>query len=140
MRITELEFDGYTHQQVREYVRFMEFIYLRQLDFFGDPFKAAILRAVYLEEWEFDRGCSATSLADSLNIPRETVRRKAAKLVERGWLKTEGSIFRLDLANLSDEQFFQKIGFDGSQGISEVSRFIDRFLRTADRIKRLTDD
>jgi len=96
MKIHELEFEKYNHRQVREYIRFMEFIFVRQMDYLGDPLKAAILRAIYLEELEHDRSGNASSLARSLGIPRETVRRKAQKLIERGWLIADGSEYRLN--------------------------------------------
>lgn len=115
MKIHELEFEKYNHRQVREYIRFMEFIFVRQMDYLGDPLKAAILRAIYLEELEHDRGGNASSLARSLEIPRETVRRKAQKLIERGWLIADGSEYRLNVEMIANDRFFEKSDLRMSQ-------------------------
>ena len=137
MKVHEFEFDKYTHRQVREYIRFMEFIFIRQMNYLGDPLKAAILRAIYLEEVEYDRGCNASSLSKSLGIPRETVRRKAQKLLERSWLVSEGSVYRLNVQMIADERFFEKIGFPDVRAATEIPKFLDRMLDAADRIRRL---
>ena len=92
---------------------FMEFIFIHQMNYTGDPLKAAILRAVYLEEIDRDRGCNASSLSKSLGIPRETVRRKSRKLIERNWLVADGSIYRMNAEMIADDRFFEKIGFPG---------------------------
>ena len=115
----------------------MEFIFIRQMNYLGDPLKAAILRAIYLEEIEYDRGCNASSLSKSLDIPRETVRRKAQKLLERGWLVSEGSVYRMNVQMIADEQFFGKIGFPDVRAASEIPKLLDRMLDAADRIRRL---
>ena len=137
MTIQELEFDRYNHRQVREYIRFMEYIFIQQMKYLGDPIKAAILRAVYLEESEHNRGCSSSALSNSLGIPRETVRRKSLKLLDRNWLRSEGSTFRFNFEMISDERFFEKIGFPEITATSEIPKFLDRMLGTADRIRRL---
>ena len=137
MKIQEFEFDRYNHRQVREYVRFMEYIFIRQMNYLGDPLKAAIIRAIFLEEVEYDRGCNASSLSRSLGIPRETVRRKAKKLVERDWLVSEGPNYRLNVEMIADDRFFEKIGFPEVRTASEIPNFLDRMLDTADRIRRL---
>ena len=137
MKVHEFEFDRYNHRQVREYIRFMEFIFIRQMNYLGDPLKAAILRAIYLEEIEYDRGCNASSLSKSLGIPRETVRRKAQKLLERSWLFSEGSVYRLNVQMITDDRFFEKIGFPDVKTATEISKFLDRMLDTADRIRSL---
>lgn len=137
MKFHEFEFDEYNHRQVREYIRFMEFIFIRQMNYLGDPLKAAILRAIYLEELEHDRGCNASSLSKSLGIPRETVRRKAQKLLERNWLVSEGSVYRLNAQMIADDRFFEKIGFPDVRTATEIPKLLDRMLDTADRIRRL---
>ena len=137
MKIQEFEFDRYNHRQVREYVRFMEFIFIRQMNYLGDPLKAAILRAIFLEEVEHDRGCNASSLSKSLGIPRETVRRKVKKLLERDWLVSEGPDYRLNVEMISDDRFFEKIGFPDVRTADEIPKFLDRLLDAADRIRRL---
>ena len=137
MKVREFEFDRYNHRQVREYIRFMEFMFIHQMNYLGDPLKAAILRAIYLEEIDRDRGCNASSLSKSLGIPRETVRRKLQKLIERNWLVSEGSMYRLNAEMIADDRFFDKIGFPGVRATTEVPKFLDRLLHAADRIRRL---
>ena len=137
MKVREFEFDRYNHRQIREYIRFMEFIFIRQMNYLGDPLKAAILRAIYLEEIENDRGCNASSLSQSLSIPRETVRRKAQKLLDRDWLVTEGSVYRLNIEMIADDRFFEKIGFSDVRTASEIPKFLDHMLDATDRIRRL---
>ncbi len=137
MKIQQFEFDRYNHQQIREYARFMEYIFIRHMNYLGDPLKAAILRAIFLEEVEYDRGCNASSLSRSLGIPRETVRRKAKKLVERDWLVSQGPDYRLNVEMIADDRFFEKIGFPEITVASEIPKFLDRMLDTADRIRRL---
>ena len=137
MKIREFEFDRYNQRQVREYVRFMEFSFIHQMNYTGDPLKSAILRAIYLEEIDRDRGCNASSLSKSLGIPRETVRRKSQKLMERNWLVSEGTMYRLNSEMMADDRFFEKIGFPGIRATTEVPKILDRLLQVADRIRRL---
>jgi hypothetical protein len=72
--------------------------------------------------------CNAFSISEALKIPRETVRRKVAALVRKGWLRRNGKK-ELFVTRLPGEAFF---GFN--------LEMINDLLRTADRLRvRLAD-
>ena len=68
--------------------------------------------------------CSAYSLAAATGLPRETIRRKISRLVERGWVeKTGRAEFRL--TPKVAEHFTPDFNV----------RLLDQLLQTADRIR-----
>lgn len=69
--------------------------------------------------------CNALSIAESTGIPRETVRRKVNKLIERGWVVREPSGHLYVSAVVS------------SQFADFNLETMDAFLATAERIARM---
>ncbi len=113
-------------EQVLEFGRYLDWIYDQQVSLLnGDPDiqKMIIFRSVNLSWLEYGRGCSASSLASALRIPRETVRRKCEVLVGERWLVKTGNQFR------------------PGRRVTTISAFvddgIDRLLVLADRIRAL---
>jgi len=68
--------------------------------------------------------CNAFSISEALHIPRETVRRKVAALVRKGWLSQNAKKKELFVTRLPGEVFFQ---FN--------LEMTNDLLRTADRLK-----
>ena len=100
----------------------MNFIYERQIDVIQDLLKVVIVRNVCESAIAHGRGCNASSLADALKIPRETVRRKGAALVRDGWLTRDGNQFRP--------------GPSISQDVLDlVDGNIDRLIATAEKLR-----
>jgi hypothetical protein len=97
--VSNLDARGYnfrfSEQQWLEFARFVDFIYEQQRRHTDDLVRPVILRAVGQSQVVYDRGVSASSLADALDLPRETVRRKCLAMVEEGWLTRDGDDFRL---------------------------------------------
>lgn len=93
----------------------------RRLD--GDP--AAVQRM--LDSLEAEPGwiqpCNAFSISEALKIPRETVRRKVAILVEKGWLRRNGR----------KEVFVTRLPGDAFRRFNLA--MINDLLRTADRLR-----
>ena len=85
----------YNTKQWLAFASFMDFVYEQQRQLDDDLPRIVILRSVAQSQISHDRGVNASSLADALNLPRETVRRKCLTMVEDGWLKREGDAFRL---------------------------------------------
>ncbi len=113
-------------EQVLEFGRYLDWIYDQQVSLLGgdpDIQKIIIFRSVNLCWLEHGRGCSASSLASALRIPRETVRRKCDVLVRERWLVKSGTQFR------------------PGRRVTTISTFvddsIDRLLILADRIRAL---
>ena len=113
-------------EQVLEFTRYLDWIYDHQvtlLDGAPDIQKIIIFRSVNVSWLEHGRGCSASSLADALRIPRETVRRKCDVLVREHWLVKTGDKFRPGRRATTISAF--------------VDDSIDRLLILADRIRAL---
>ncbi len=113
-------------EQVLEFGRYLDWIYDQQVSLLGDDSdiqKMIIFRSINLCWLEHGRGCSASSLASALRIPRETVRRKCEVLVGEHWLVKTGNQFR------------------PGRRVNTISVFvddsIDRLLILADRIRAL---
>ncbi len=125
MRSPHLKTD-HSVEQVLEFGRYLDWIYDQQVSLLGgdpDIQKMIIFRSVNLCWLEHGRGCSASSLASALRIPRETVRRKCEVLVDEHWLVKTGNQFR------------------PGRRVKTISAFvddsIDRLLILADRIRAL---
>jgi hypothetical protein len=71
------------------------------------------------------RACSAHSLTISMGVPAETMRRKLAKLVERGWVDRD-----------EDGRYWPRPGLDRAFEEFDRPRFTD-FRRSAQRVLRL---
>ena len=70
--------------------------------------------------------CSAYSLAAATGLPRETIRRKIARLAELGWIeKTDRAEVRI--TSKVGEHFFPDFNV----------KLLDQLLQTADRIRGL---
>ena len=113
-------------EQVLEFTRYLDWIYDHQVTLLdGDPDiqKIIIFRSVNVSWLEHGRGCSASSLADALRIPRETVRRKCDVLVREHWLVKTGDKFLPGRRATTISAF--------------VDDSIDRLLILADRIRAL---
>ena len=113
-------------EQVLEFTRYLDWIYDHQvtlLDGDSDIQKIIIFRSVNVSWLEHGRGCSASSLADALRIPRETVRRKCDVLVREHWLVKTGDKFLPGRRATTISAF--------------VDDSIDRLLILADRIRAL---
>lgn len=70
------------------------------------------------------RPCNAMSVSQSTGIPRETVRRKIRKLLDKGWLQQIGPD-KLVITRLPGQHF---VAFDRET--------MDQFSSTANRIRR----
>lgn len=68
--------------------------------------------------------CSAYSLATATGLPRETVRRKIARLIELGWIEKTGRA-EVRITPKVAEHFTPEFNI----------RLLDQFLQTADRIR-----
>ena len=69
------------------YMKFMEFVYAQgRSEDNRDLEKVILWRTIGMNDIAYKRGVSASSLADSLNLPRETVRRKCEEMVADGWV------------------------------------------------------
>ncbi len=88
-----------------------------------DVQKIIIVRSVNVSWLQHGRGCTASSLASALRIPRETVRRKCAVLVRASWLAHVDGEYRPG-PRAADIPAF-------------VDTSIDRLLELADRIRGL---
>jgi hypothetical protein len=120
-----LKFD-HSVEQVLEFARYLDWIYDQQVSLLdGDPDiqKVIIFRSVNVSWLEHGRGCSASSLASALRIPRETVRRKCEVLVDEHWLVKTGDQFQPGRRARAISAF--------------VDDSIDRLLILADRIRAL---
>ena len=120
-----LKFD-HNKEQVLEFARYLDWIYHKQvslLDGAPDIQKIIIFRSVNVCWMEHGRGCSASSLANALRIPRETIRRKCGVLVRENWLAKKGDQFH------PGQRVTDITGF--------VDESIDRLLTLADRIRAL---
>jgi DNA-binding IclR family transcriptional regulator len=102
----------------------MEFIYERQVNLLGDLQKVVILRAVCESTMSRGRGCNASSLSDSLMIPRETVRRKCRELTLDDWLIQDGTEFH------PGPSITQEV-------LDLVDNNIDRLAATVDKVRQL---
>ena len=80
---SELKF-RYSTDQVLEYARLMDFLYGRQISVMRDLLKIVIVRAVAQTQISVGHGSNVLSLSDSLDIPRETARRKCDELIKDG--------------------------------------------------------
>ncbi len=86
----------HTPAQFLEHLHYLEWMYLRQTKVMHkDPRKILIIRTVMLADAEQGRGCSVSSIADVLQQPRLTVRRKSLELVKEGWLIRQHNILTL---------------------------------------------
>lgn len=84
--------------------------------------------AMTTDDASFSRmpSCSAYSLAAATGLPRETIRRKIARLTELGWIeKTDRAEVRI--TNKVGEHFFPDFNV----------KLLDQLLQTADRIRSL---
>ena len=125
MKPPRFKFD-HSVEQVLEFARYLDWIYDQQvslLDGDSDIQKVIIFRSVNVSWLEHGRGCSASSLASALRIPRETVRRKCEVLVDERWLVKTGTQFRPGRRVKAISAF--------------VDESIDRLLILADRIRAL---
>lgn len=82
----------------------------------------------FRERINMNRLCNTSSISQSLNLPRETVRRKIAKLVAMGYLERVGSR-GLRLTSEVSEYFAPEFNF-----ISVVEFFV-----TYEKVKQLID-
>ncbi len=114
----------YSTKQVLEYARFVDFLYERQVKRFEDLQKVVIIRSVCETSLTHGRGCTASSLSDSLMIPRETVRRKCKEVARDGWLIQVGNEFQ------PGPSITQEI-------LDFVDENIDRLTGTADKVCQL---
>lgn len=125
--IRNLDSDGYNfrfeERQWLEFARFADFIYRQQRRHTTDLIRPVILRAIGQSQVLHDRGVTASSLADALDLPRETVRRKCMTMVEEDWLTRDGDAFRLG-KGINAEMF------------ATFEENIERLLATAKRIER----
>lgn len=70
--------------------------------------------------------CNAFSISEYTGIPRETVRRKIAKLIKLGWLwKNEKSEVFLDP---SIQDVFNELSFDFARNVVEVAGIVMKRL------------
>lgn len=99
--ISNIEADGYNfrfdERQWLEFARFVDFIYAQQRRHATDLVRPVILRAIGQSQVQHDRGVTASSLAEALDLPRETVRRKCMQMVDEDWLARDGDAFRLGM-------------------------------------------
>lgn len=106
----------YSTDQVLEYAKFLDFIYDRQIGMIRDLLKIVIVRAVAQTMITTGHGCNALSLSESLNIPRETVRRKCDELIKDAWLIRNGDELHPgpsitpEILNMVDENIDRLIG------------------------------
>ncbi len=113
----------FSRKQILEYFRFQDHRHALKQAFLGGEVQTAIMRAVTHSELEHDRGINAASIAASVGVPRETVRRHLADLTKEGWLVKEGGDYRA--GPLVDEHF----------GVLE--NLMQKFMDTAKRMSHL---
>ena len=113
----------FSRKQIIEYMRFQDHRYALKRAFLGGEVQTAIMRAVTHSELEHERGINAASIAASVDVPRETVRRHLAELTKEGWLVKEGGDYRA--GPLVDEHF----------GVLEG--LMQKFIETAKRMTHL---
>ncbi len=85
----------------------------------------------YLSNSDFDSllPCNAYSISEYTGIPRETVRRKVAKLIRKGWIKSNNkSEFFL---SSSIQGLFSDISYDFASNLIQVASLVkERIKRT----------
>ena len=108
------------------FAAFVDFIYQQHRSVIDDLVWPGILRAVGQSQVAHNRGVNVKSLADALDLPRETVRRKCVAMVEEGWLVREGNF--LLLGEKIDAEIFAK-----------YEETLERMLSSTDRIRHQSD-
>ena len=98
----------FSEEQWLEYGRFMDAVYQRRQKLMRDLVKVVLIRSVVASQLEHERALTAASMAASLDLPEETVRRKCIELAEDGWLAraSDGYV----LGSKADANFFRFFG------------------------------
>jgi hypothetical protein len=76
----------FSERQWLEYGQFLDVVYRRRRVFLRDLVKTVLIRSVFVSQIEHGRALSVASMAASLDLPNETVRRKCLQLAKDGWL------------------------------------------------------
>lgn len=109
-------------RQWLEYGQFLDVVYRRRQAFLRDLVKIVLMRSVFVSQIEHGRALSVASMAASLDLPDETVRRKCLELAKDGWLVRGEDGYTL--------------GSKVDAGVfGMVEENIERMLRTASRIE-----
>lgn len=94
-----------------------------------DPRSFEIALTVISYQRAHDNGITISSLAASLDLPRETVRRKVESMIADGGLARNGQ-----------GELFITDKFRSQTSIEEGERAIDLMLKTADSIRRAVEN
>lgn len=112
----------FSEEQWVEYGQFMDAVYQRRQKLMRDLVKILLMRSVFASQLEHERALTAASMAASLDLPEETVRRKCIELAEDGWLaRTTGGYV---LGSKADANVFAMVEMN-----------IERMLRAAERVR-----
>jgi hypothetical protein len=88
----------------------------------GQSHLNALLTQTGPDEGDISYGISALRIADVTGVPRETTRRKLAKLAERGWISQTGSGWRLAGPSATDTQARRDLSDIDRRGIERLAR------------------